>query len=262
VRDRTEAALASGGGLAVALAEGAIVINAGQARLGTTTVRAQNADLTVNGSIGLTAAMLDARLILSGMPGPGAPANARPEIFIALKGPADAPKRSIDAGAFASWLALRAVEQQSKKLDVLEGRGEVPASPAAATAVGGAQAVPVQTSPVRDAAVPAAINAKIDDPKDTGAADARATDSAAPKAGQPPAETPRPRPASAPAHRPKPMAPSADQVQPLPPPIDIRPAPAPRAPRAQPGTGAARQTPPRPLTPPAPRSLSEILFGN
>jgi len=264
VRDRMDAALANSGGLAVALAEGAIVINAGQARLGSTMVRAQNADLTVNGSISLTGAALDGRLILSGMPGPGAPANTRPEIFIALKGPADAPKRSIDAGAFASWLALRAVEQQSKKLDVLEGR-EAPPTPAAPAASGVTQAAPVQTAPARDASAPPAVNAKADDPKDTGAANAKATDSAvpvAPKAGQPPAEMPRPRPASAPVPRAKPTAPATEQVQPLPPPIDIRPAPAPRAPRAQPGMGAARQPPPRPLTPPAPRSLSEILFGN
>jgi len=264
VRDRMDAALANSGGLAVALAEGAIIINAGQARLGSTRVRAQNADLTVNGSLSLTGATLDGRLILSGMPGPGAPANTRPEIFIALKGPADAPKRSIDASVFASWLALRAVEQQSKKLDVLEGREAPP--PPAAPAAGVTQTTPVQqTAPARDAAAPTALNAKADDPKDTGAADAKATDRAvpvAPNAGQPPAEMPRPRPASAPVHQSKPIAPSAEQVQPLPPPIDIRPAPTPRAPRTQPGMGAARQPPPRPLTPPAPRSLSEILFGN
>jgi large subunit ribosomal protein L24 len=117
----------------------------------------------------------------------------------------------------------------------------------------------VRTAPARDAVAPPAVNAKADDPKDTGAADAKATDSAVPVV---PAERPRPRPASAPGYRSKPIAPSAEQVQPLPPPIDVRPAPAPRAPRTQPGMGAARQPPPRPLTPPAPRSLSEILFGN
>jgi large subunit ribosomal protein L24 len=40
------------------------------------------------------------------------------------------PKRSIDISVFASWLALRAVDQQAKKLDVLEGRE--PSVPAAA----------------------------------------------------------------------------------------------------------------------------------
>jgi large subunit ribosomal protein L24 len=39
------------------------------------------------------------------------------------------PTRSIDISVFASWLALRAVDQQAKKLDVLEGReASVPAA--------------------------------------------------------------------------------------------------------------------------------------
>jgi hypothetical protein len=43
-----------------------------------------------------------------------------------LKGPINAPKRTIDAAALANWLALRAVEQQAKKLDALEGREASP----------------------------------------------------------------------------------------------------------------------------------------
>jgi hypothetical protein len=52
---------------------------------------------------------------------PGAPAKTWPEIVVTLKGPLDSPQRTIDVSAFTSWLALREVEQQSKKLDVLEG---------------------------------------------------------------------------------------------------------------------------------------------
>src|SRR5215813_5947970 len=125
VRDRMDAALASGG-LPVSLAEGAIAIDAGQARLSNPVVRAQRGDLAVSGSVNLAEAALDARLTLFGAGGAGAPADTRPEIGIALKGPIDAPKRTIDVAALASWLALRAVEQQSKKLDVLEGRAPVP----------------------------------------------------------------------------------------------------------------------------------------
>jgi uncharacterized protein involved in outer membrane biogenesis len=134
VRDRMDAALASGG-LAVSLAEGAIAIDAGQARLSNPVVRVQRGDLAVSGSVNLTEAALDARLTLFGTGGAGVPANTRPEIGIALKGPIDAPKRTIDVAALASWLALRAVEQQSKKLDVLEGRAPVPPpAPAAVNA--------------------------------------------------------------------------------------------------------------------------------
>ena len=236
VRDRMDAALARGV-LAVPLAEGAITINAGQAQLSNTTVRAQRADLAVSGSVNLAENALDARLTLLGAGGPGAPANTRPEVLIALKGPVDTPKRTIDVAALASWLALRAVEQQSKKLDVLEGRAPaVPSTPAAVNA---------------NAPVPPAQNAPVDAPE-PGASGPR------------PAV--RPQPAVPSAQKPKPAAPSADRLQPLPPPIDIRPAPVPHAPRAAPGAQGAPnqphpQKPAAAAVPARPRSLSEILFG-
>jgi uncharacterized protein involved in outer membrane biogenesis len=212
VRDRADAALGRGP-LAVTLAEGAITINDGQARLSNPTVRAQRADLAVNGNVNLAEGVLDARLTLFGAGGGGSPADTRPEIGIALKGPIDAPKRTIDVAALASWLALRSVEQQSKKLDVLEGRAPAePAQPA-----------------------PASANTQ----------------------GDPPAQKSPPS-----AAKPKPPASTAERLQPLPPPIDVTPAP--RAPRAQPGT--APPAPAQAQRPPGvaerPRSLFEMLFGN
>src|SRR5262249_50699860 len=65
IRDRMEAALASGV-LTVPLAEGTITVEAGQARLGGVTVRAQRADLAVNGNVNLIDGALDARLTLMG----------------------------------------------------------------------------------------------------------------------------------------------------------------------------------------------------
>jgi uncharacterized protein involved in outer membrane biogenesis len=210
IRDRVDAALTRGG-LGVALAEGAITISDGQARLSNPTVRAQRADLAPAGSINLSDGVLDARLTLFGAAGSGGPADTRPEIGIVLKGPIETPKRTVDVAALASWLALRAVEQQSKKLDVLEGRAPV-----------------VSTQP-------AAVKTN--------------ADPAAPKV---------PSPA-----KPKPSAPAAEAVQPLPPAIDIRPAPSPRAPRAQPAAPPAAPTQAHkpPPAPARPRSLSEILFG-
>jgi large subunit ribosomal protein L24 len=109
VRNKIESALASGG-FVITRVVGPIVINAGQARLSNTIVRGPGADLTIGGSVDLN-----------------------PEITIALRGPVNAPKRTIDAAALANWLALRAVEQQAKKLDALEGREAAPppAPPAA-----------------------------------------------------------------------------------------------------------------------------------
>jgi large subunit ribosomal protein L24 len=109
------------------------VINAGQARLSNTTARAQGADLAVGGSVDLADGTLEARLLLFGTGDASSPVGARPEITIALRGPISAPRRTIDAAALANWLALRAVEQQSKKLDALEGRE--PSPPPAAPAV-------------------------------------------------------------------------------------------------------------------------------
>ena len=79
--------------------------------------------LAVNGRVNLAESDIDARLLLSSAAAPaGVSQSAQPEIVMGLQGPVNAPKRSIDVTTFASWLALRAVEQQSKKLDVLEGR--------------------------------------------------------------------------------------------------------------------------------------------
>jgi uncharacterized protein involved in outer membrane biogenesis len=125
VRERIDSALASGV-FAVARAEGPIVINAGQARLSNTILHAQGADLALGGSVDLAEGTLEARLLLFGTGGASSPIHTRPEITIALRGPISAPKRTIDATALANWLALRAVEQQSKKLEVLEGREAAP----------------------------------------------------------------------------------------------------------------------------------------
>jgi uncharacterized protein involved in outer membrane biogenesis len=240
IRDRMDAALARGV-LAVPLAEGAITIEAGQARLGSTTVSAQRADVAVSGGVNLAEGALDVLLTLSGASGPGAPANTRPEVLVALKGPLDAPKRTVDVAALASWLALRAVEQQSKKLDVLEGREP---------AVTPTRAVP----PARPA-----INANT---QPAPAAQPAAPEAAPEEPGASPPSV-RTQPASVP--KPKPAAPAAEQrAPPLPPPIDIRPAPQPS--RPQPGVQGSPshpqpQKPAAATTPARPRSLSEILFG-
>jgi large subunit ribosomal protein L24 len=174
---------------------------------------------------------LDARLILSGSVD-ATPSGVRPDVVIYFKGPLDAPKRSIDVMALTSWLALRAVEQQSKKLDVLEGREPAPSPPApAAPAPAPAPSAPPSPGGALPEAGPSAASPPVP---------------AAPTRPRPTA--PRPQPAIA-------GQPPADQA--LPPPIDIRPTtPGSRMPRATQGgagqpQGTARQ-PPKPLatTPP------------
>src|SRR5436309_8844930 len=155
IRDRVDAALARGS-LGITSAEGAITISDGQARVSNPTVRAQRADLAANGSVNLIDRALDARRILFAAGGAAAAAETRPEIGIVLRGPVDTPKRTTEVAALASWLALRALEQQSKKLDVLEGRAP-PVQPAATAPSGDLTAakVPGAAKP-KPAASPAA----------------------------------------------------------------------------------------------------------
>jgi large subunit ribosomal protein L24 len=122
-----------GGRLVIREAEGAIGIVNGQARLGTVIARADGADLSASGSFDLVTQILDARLVLTAT---NAPALAgRPELTIALKGPYAAPRRTLDVSALAGWLALRAVEQQSKKLEQIEAERARTAPPTPVPAV-------------------------------------------------------------------------------------------------------------------------------
>jgi hypothetical protein len=114
------------GEIAIPLAEGTIVVAGGQARFGNVVVRSEGADLAVGGSVALADDLIDAKLTLSGPVRADAPGGTRPEINVTLKGPVDSPRRALDAAAFTSWLAVRAVEQQTRRIDALESGREVP----------------------------------------------------------------------------------------------------------------------------------------
>jgi large subunit ribosomal protein L24 len=141
VRDRMELALGNGG-LKLPLAEGEIAVAAGQARLNNAMVRAEHADLAVTGSLDLAGGALDAKLTLTGATGTGGAPQGRPEIGIVLKGPIGAPTRTLDVAALSSWLALRAVEQQAKRLDALEAARQNALDPPARVVVPPAPAAP------------------------------------------------------------------------------------------------------------------------
>ncbi|PWT85034.1 MAG: hypothetical protein C5B56_14645 [Proteobacteria bacterium] len=230
VRDRMDAALTSGV-LTIVRGEGYVTVEDGLARFQSnpTLNAATGTDLAVSASVNLADGDLDARLILTGAPGPGGPSSSKPPfVVVLLKGPVDAPKRTIDVTGFASWLALRAVEQQSKKLDVLEGREQPSAPPPAKPATPEARNPPSAGQP----AAPTTSSLGTDtDPVEP---------SARPQNQSP--QVPPPAPAA-----PKPQRPAATD---RPPPVDLRP--------PRPGPGASRSLAPQPWRP---RSLSEILFG-
>src|SRR5262249_57739993 len=105
-------------------AEGEFTLAGGRARAVTARVNAKGIDVGVSGSALLADDTIDAKLPLSPPERPDAPAGTRPEVTITLRGGTDAPKRALDVTAFFNWLALRAVDQQSKRIDALEAARE------------------------------------------------------------------------------------------------------------------------------------------
>jgi large subunit ribosomal protein L24 len=112
-----------GGQLSLKRVESTVQVSAGQLRLGDVSAESKDAALSIAGTLDLTDGSVDARLILSGS---AEAAGARPNIFMALKGPLTAPARSVDVSALTGWLTLRAVENQTKRLRAIEN---VPTQP-------------------------------------------------------------------------------------------------------------------------------------
>jgi uncharacterized protein involved in outer membrane biogenesis len=117
IRDFTMTALENGT-LPAPRVEAAIAIAAGQARLSNIVTQTRGADLSATANVDLVEGALDAVLTLLGAP--SQPGGSRPMLSIVLKGPWNAPTRTIEANALSSWLALRAMEQQAKQVDLLE----------------------------------------------------------------------------------------------------------------------------------------------
>jgi large subunit ribosomal protein L24 len=199
IRDFVVTAL-DNGTLPVAHAEAAVTVAAGQARLSNVVTRTSGADLTVATNIDLTRATLDTVLMLSGTQIQGS--GLHPVISVALKGPLLGPSRTVDASALASWLALRAVEQQSKQLDTMERLQRE------------ANVPPAETQHPS-----AASNGELEVPVSGGETTSGLSD--------------------------------VNQAPPLPPAINILPAPKPRGPRAENHAAPpVRAAAPKPSTPP------------
>ncbi len=116
ISDLAVKSLASGP-LSLKRAEAVMRVAAGQLRIDKVAVESADAALSAASTLDLTDGTLDARLTLAGE---GTAAGARPEIFVALKGPSNAPTRSVDVSALTGWLTLRAVDDQTKRLRTME----------------------------------------------------------------------------------------------------------------------------------------------
>lgn len=194
-------------------------------RVGTTTLDAEGARAIVSGGYDIVADQLDIRASLLGAA--NASSNARPEVQLFLMGPPDRLDRTIDVASLSSWLAVRAIDRETRRLDLLERGASQPPAPVPAALP------PPRTTPTVEA--PAAGDVPISSAP-------ALPDVPLPRRAPPRAATPRPVIA------PPPVVPPvvSQQVAPLPAPIEIRPAPG--SMRAQP---KQRPAPPLLLTPPA-----------
>jgi large subunit ribosomal protein L24 len=193
----------SAGALSVASAQIPFNIRDGRIRIGATTLDADGARAIISGGYDIPADQADIRVGLAATA--TASASSRPEIQLFAAGSPDALDRTVDVAALSSWLAVRAIDRETRRLDSIE-RGEPPP------------------------AVPASIPPSVVAP---------------PAATAPKPKVSAPRPPFAPPVPGPPVA--GQQAAPLPPPIEVRPAPnafAPAAPRPP------KPRPPLVLTPP------------
>jgi hypothetical protein len=112
------ALLLTDGHLSVPQGQSRITFVGGQARLVEPRVEASGAELAVSAMVDLAKASIEATLRLSGPP--AGDVAGRPAVTVALKGPVAAPQRTINAESLAGWLALRSVEQQSRRIEAIE----------------------------------------------------------------------------------------------------------------------------------------------
>ncbi|MGY3235199.1 uncharacterized protein involved in outer membrane biogenesis [Bradyrhizobium sp. USDA 4448] len=218
LRQLVEPAL-SAAPIAVASAQIPFTIRDGRLRVGATPLEAKNARAIVSGGYDIPADQADIRAsltpIMTGLSG------APPEIQLFAAGPPDKLSRTVDLTPLSSWLAVRTIDRETRRLDAIE-RGEPPPATAA---------LPTLVSPEPEPP-PALTEVPLPgrDPRRP-----------APKLRVEPKAAPTPRaPLAAPAAPSPPLA--SQQVAPLPPPIDVRPAPG--LPPARP-----RPKPPLVLTP-------------
>lgn len=216
------------GALPIGSAQVPFNIRDGRIRVGATALDADGARAIVSGGYDIPADQADIRAALASTVVGGS--TSRPEIQLLAVGSPDALNRTIDVTALSSWLAVRTIDRETRRLDAIE-RGEPPPPMPAPLPV----AIPPPTEPETPDA-----SAAIPPP----AADV-------PVPGRDPRRLPvrpkvvaprlplAPPPANGPVVNPPAPVASQSQVAPLPPPIDVRPVP---------GAGAVKPRPRPPLS--------------
>jgi large subunit ribosomal protein L24 len=229
LRQLVEPALAAGP-IAVASAQIPFTIRDGRLRVGATPLEAKNARAIVSGGYDIPADQADIRAsltpIMTGISG------APPEIQLFAAGPPDRLNRTVDLAPLSSWLAVRTIDRETRRLDAIE-RGEPPPATAALPTLVSPDPAPEPS--LTDVPVPGRDPRRAPPPKPRAAPTPKAPQ-AAPAAPSPPLTSPplTSPPLTSPPLTSPPLA--SQQLAPLPPPIEVRPAPgpAPAKPRPKP----------------------------
>lgn len=213
------------GGFTAPSAQVAFVVSDGRLRVGATTLEGEGARAVVSGGYDIAADQVDMRALLTSTALPN-----RPEILVLAHGTPDMPVKTLDLTSLSSWLAVRAIDRETRRLDAIE-RGETPPviavpPPTAAPAVKDAAIAPTPGTPRADP-VPDLPITEIPVPgRDPRRAPATAKPKVEPKSE--PKSDPKTEPRATPGPAPPQAAVAPVQTQPapaLPPAIDVKPAP-------------------------------------
>ncbi|MBV8921974.1 AsmA family protein [Bradyrhizobium sp.] len=200
----------SGGSLSVASAQIPFTIRDGRLRVGATTLEAEGARVIVSGGYDIPADQVDIRASLASTE--IGSDKSRPEIQLFAVGSPDGLSRTLDVTSLSSWLAVRVIDRETRRLDQIE-RGENPAPQP-------------MSAPPSNPALPPPVTSAVPGP--VVQPEAPLGDVAAP--GRAPYR-PQPKPKAAVPRAPDVSAAAgpnvSEQIAPLPPPIEIRPAPNP-----------------------------------
>jgi AsmA-like C-terminal region len=199
-----EPALAAGA-LSVGSVQVPFTISDGRVRVAATTIDAQGVRAVISGGYDIPADQADIRAALALTL--ATPTSGRPEIQLFAAGTPDAMTRSVDVAALSSWLAVRAIDHETRRLDAME-RGEPPPPPPTPISIPQAPDATPDLGPPIEALKNVPLPGR--DPR---------------RAKQPRAAAP-PRPPAPPPSAAAPAPPLTQlQAAPLPPAIEVRPAP-------------------------------------
>ena len=214
------APMLAAGGLTVPSMQIPFIIRDGRLRIESASFDTDRVRVAIAGGYDLLADQADLRAVMT--PINTRPISGRPDIRVDLNGSPDALARTVDVAGFQSWLSMRAIDRETRRLDQLE-RG--------VTSTPEPDVLWDETLPKVDPLGPSDVRVPVRDPR---------RKSPVPKAAAPrPPVAPQPHVVRNPPSDPHP---GSAQAQPLPPPINIKPAP-----------GVLQKS--RPAPPPAPRTF-------